>query len=43
MLLGISRTKGNFEHRYHMWKSYSDKDNEHIIEWNARIREVHEK
>jgi hypothetical protein len=26
-----------------MWKDYSKKDNEWIVEWNARAREVHER
>jgi hypothetical protein len=26
------------KHRYHVCKDYSDKDNEWIAKWNARIR-----
>jgi hypothetical protein len=26
-----------------MWKDYSKRDNEQIVEWNARAREVHER
>ncbi len=26
-----------------MWKDYSKRDNEWIVEWNARTREVHER
>jgi hypothetical protein len=43
MFLGVSIIEGNLEQKYHMWKDYSDRDNECITEWNARVRHVHER
>jgi hypothetical protein len=31
------------KHKYHVWKDYLERDNEHIIKWNARAREVRQK
>jgi hypothetical protein len=26
-----------------VWKDYSEKDNERIVEWNVKVRKVHER
>ncbi len=31
------------KHKYHMWKDYLERDNEQIVKWNARAREVHQR
>jgi len=31
------------KHIYHVWKDYSKRNNEQIVEWNARTREAHER
>jgi hypothetical protein len=31
------------KHRYHVWKDYSKRNNEQIVEWNAITREAREK
>jgi hypothetical protein len=30
-------------HKYHLWEDYSGRDNECIVKWSARAREVHER
>jgi hypothetical protein len=30
-------------HKYHLWEDYSGRNNECIVKWNARAREVHER
>jgi hypothetical protein len=31
------------KYKYHVWKDYSKRDNEWIVEWNARTREVNKR
>ncbi len=31
------------KHKYHVWKDYSKKDNEQIVEWNTKARKVRDK
>jgi hypothetical protein len=38
----LAELKG-IKHRYHVWKDYSKKDNECIVKWNEKSREVYER
>ncbi len=31
------------KHKCHIWKDYLERDNEHIVEWNVKAKEVREK
>ncbi len=31
------------KHRYHVWKDYLERDNERIVDWNVRAKEVCER